>query len=91
LSIFLDRLLDRRAFLLPTRHQFADTTRIHHGARYDMRSDFFTFFENGNGDIRIQLSKVIGGGKTGWPTAHDQHIDFKDFAFLHSYPEFSRS
>ena len=32
----------------------------------------------------IQLSKVIGGGKTGWPSAHNQHIDFKGFAFLHS-------
>jgi len=81
--IFLDRLLDWRAFLLPIRHQFVDTTRVHHGARYDVRPDFFTFFENGNRDISIQLSKVIGGCKTGWPTAHNQHIHFKDFAFLH--------
>jgi hypothetical protein len=56
-----------------------------------VRPDFFTFFEKGNRDISIQLSKVICSGKTGGPTAHNQHIDFKDFAFLHSYPEFSRS
>jgi hypothetical protein len=27
---------------------------------------------------------MIGGGKTGWSAAHNQHIHFKDFAFLHS-------
>jgi len=30
------------------------------------------------------LSKVIASGKNGWPTAHDQHIHFKDFTFRHS-------
>ena len=49
-----------------------------------MRADLFTFFENGDRDILIQLSKVIGGGEAGWPSPDNHHIDFKSFAFLHS-------
>ena len=76
--IFLDRLLDRRAAFLPVRHQLVDAARIHDGAGNDVGADLLAFLENGDGEIFIQFSKLISGGKTGRPTAHDQNIDFQN-------------
>ena len=35
------------------------------------------------GEIFIQFAKLIGGGKTGRPTADDQNVDFQNVALGH--------
>ena len=100
--IFIDGLFDRRAFLFPIRHQLVDAARIHDGARNNVRADLLPFFENGDGQIRIELAKPISSGEAGRASADNKDIDFQTFTLRHkinqkererggSYKEFDRS
>src|SRR5262249_29040663 len=51
--IFLNRILDRSAFLFPVWHQFIDATRIHDCAGDDVRTDLLSLLQNSNRGVFV--------------------------------------
>ena len=50
-----------------------------------MGADLLSFFENGDGKILVQFSKVICGGETGGTSTDDDNVEIKGFSFGHNY------
>jgi hypothetical protein len=48
-------------------------------------ADLLPFFENGDGKILVQFSKLICGGETGGTTTDDDNVEIKRFSFGHNY------
>src|SRR5437588_656051 len=81
--IFLNRIFDGAAFLLPLGHQFIDAAGIHHGAGDNVRADLLAFIQDSDRRVFIQCSKMIRSGETGRAPADDQDIDIKALPFGH--------
>src|SRR5262245_28366299 len=81
--IFVNALLYRRALLLPVRHQFIDPPRVHDSAGNDMRSNLFSFFENRNRQVLVQLPQLVGCSEPGRTATDDQDIDFEGVTLGH--------
>ena len=82
--IFIDDAFDWRAFLFPVGHQFVDATRIHNRARNNVRADLLPFFENGDGQIRIELAKLVSSGEAGRASADNKDVNFQTVTLRHT-------
>src|SRR5262245_58358928 len=48
-----------------------------------MRANLFSFFEDGNGQVLIQLAQLVGCSESCRPAADDQDIDFQGVTLGH--------
>ena len=80
-----DRLVQRRAQLLPVREQLIHRTRVHHGARQDVRAGLRALLEHDHRHVLALLGcKLLdadGGGQAAGSGADDQHVVFHRFAW----------
>ncbi|MNT38604.1 hypothetical protein D3C72_1748070 [compost metagenome] len=81
--VFGDRLVQRRAQLLPVREQLVEGARIHDGARQDMRAGLGTLFQHAYVDVAAfllrELLQADGRGQAGGAAADDDHVVFHGF------------
>ncbi len=79
--VFARRRVQRRAFFFPVGDQLVQRPRLQHRAGQDMRPHFRAFFDDADGNLRIQLTDADGGGQARRPRAYDHHIEFHGFPF----------
>ncbi len=56
--------------------------RLDDGAREDMRADFAAFFDDADGQVRVQLFELDRGGQTRRAGADDQYVELHGLARL---------